>query len=231
MINTKLSDKILDIVNDELKKRNIEGYIPLFPMLRKQNDKLYYGVLIVGLNDNVWKSEPLTKATYWALIDINDLRVIEFNKVSEKDYVKAEVEITKEFLEKQKEFSKYEVNKTMQYKNYLMNDIKNDAMPLQKELLDILNNTIIIDGNEVNAEDYLMANIEEELQGKIKELIDFILQQKYSLISFYYECLIENIIEEYKNTNIINEDKMNVAIKIMNNYYDGVIGIREFFIA
>ena len=227
--NTKKCDEILSIVNDEIKKRNLEGIVPLFPMLRVQDGKLYYGVLIVGQDDNVWNSTPMTKASYWTLLDINSLEIVDFNKVEEKDYTSEEMNITDEKLNKQKELSKYEINKNIQYMEYLMNDIKNDNIPIQKELIDILDNKINIDGEAVNANDYLMANIEEDIKEKVKELVNLILQQKYSSISFYYECLIEKIVDIYKTTQSIDKEKINIAIKIMNNYYDGVIGIRQFF--
>lgn len=227
--NTKKCDEILSIVNEEIKKRNIEGILPLFPMLRVQNDKLYYGVLIVNADDNVWDSNSSIKASYWALLDVNTLEVVEFNKLSDNDYIKEESKLDEEKNSKQKEISKYEIQKIMQYKEYLLNDIKNDNIPIQDELINILDNKINIDGEEVNVNEYLMANIEEDLQEKIKELVNLIIQEKYSSISFYYECLVEKIVTIFKENNIIDRDKMEVAIKIMNNYYDGVVGIKQFF--
>ena len=52
-----------------------------------------------------------------------------------------------------------------------MNDIKNDLLPIQQKLSNILNNEIEVDGEKVNMNDYLIANIEEDLTTKINELV------------------------------------------------------------
>lgn len=227
--NDKYFDKILTKVNNDLKNRKIEDCVPFLPMLRVQNDKLYYGILISGEKDNVWKSSPKIKAKYWALFDINNLELVEFNKTSENDYSDVIKTVNEEEIKNQKEMSEYEINKKIQYMEYFMNDIKNDSIPIQKDLNDILDNKITIDGQEVNATDYLMANIEEEIEEKVKELVNLVIEKKYNSISFYYECLIEKIVDIYKNTKKIDKEKINAAIKIMNKYYGGVTGIRNFF--
>ena len=41
--------------------------------------------------------------------------------------------------------------------------------------------------------------------------------------------LFNNIVEEYKNTNNINYDLIDSCIEIMNNYYGGIVGIKNLF--
>ena len=74
-----------------------------------------------------------------------------------------------------------------------------------------------------------MANIEAELKQKVKELVDLLVQSKYSSITFYYNELFNQIINEYNKNKTINKDKMTMCIKIMNNYYYGIKGINDFF--
>lgn len=226
--NTKLCDQVLSVVNEELKKRKMDHYIPLFPMLRNEENCLYFSVMIVKDDDSIWKRENKTMPFYWVLLDIENLNIIEFNDVHEKSF-QLNTAFTPELTDLQSELSKYEVSKIIQYKTYLMNDIKNDEIPLQRELLKALNNKIVIDGEEVDAKDYMMANIEEEVSKKIEELIHTIMGQKYGSISYFYGCLLENIITEYKSTKHINTENIEVAINVMNHYYEGIVGIRELF--
>lgn len=227
--NNKFCDNIISIVHNEIKKRKLENYITLFPMIRKENDKLYLATMIVRENDNVWNEDAKIKCTYWTLIDTNNYEILEFNKCTEKDFIVNQDFVFNSSDNNQKEISKYEIKKILQYKKYLMDDIKNDKIPIQQELFDILNNEIKIDGQVVNANDYLMANIEQEIEEKIKELVNLVSTEKYSSISYYYSALIENIIDEYKENNTINDEKMLLASKIMSNYYGGIIGIKQLF--
>ena len=221
-------DKYLNIVNDEKIKRGLETYIPLYPMLRVDNGKLYIGIMITEEKDNVWSKEEQIKPEYWALIDINDNKVLEFNKTEDKDFVIGDL-ISKNNDNKQKEISKYTVEKTLQYKNYLIEDIKNEQLPLQKRLSDILGNEMEIDGEKVNINDYLLSNLESDIKEKINDLVDILIQSKYGSITFYYDNLFNQIINNYKNNEIIDSEKIKLCIEIMNNYYDGVIGIDNFF--
>ncbi|MEG0977027.1 MAG: hypothetical protein RSF02_00570 [Bacilli bacterium] len=41
--------------------------------------------------------------------------------------------------------------------------------------------------------------------------------------------LFNEILIEYKSKNTINKDKMKLCIEILNNYYDGVVGIENAF--
>ena len=221
-------DKYLDIANEEKKKRNLTNYIPLYPMFRVENEKLYIGILFTEEKENVWDKEKQIKPEYWALIDINNDKVIEFNKTSEKDFVIGNM-ITKNLNNQQKEISKYTIEKTLQYKNYLIEDIKTGQTPLQKKLSSVLGNEMYIDGEKVNINDYLLSNIEESIKTKVNELVDLLVQsKKYGSIMFYYHSLFTQIIDEYNKDKTIDKDKLKLCIEIMNNYYDSIIGIDNF---
>lgn len=221
-------DGILSIVNDELKKRKMERFGPLYPMLRKEDNKLYIGVLLTDWNDDIWNKDNNIKPSAYVLLDVNNFNILEINKTEDKDFVKGDI-IPNKVLDNQKELSEYSVKKSMEYKKYFMDDIKNDLLPIQKKLSNVLNNEIEVDGDMVNINDYLMANIEPKITEKIDELIDLLLDFKYGSINFYYENLIKNIIKEYNEKNTINTDKMKICAEIMNNYYYGVVGIDNFF--
>lgn len=221
-------DKYLNITNDEKIKRGLETYIPLYPMLRAVGDKLYVAVMLTAEDDNVWSIDGSVKPEYWVLIDTDTDEILEFNKTSDKDFVIGNV-IPKNFENKQKEISKYTVEKTLQYKNYLINDIKNEQLPLQKKLSAILGNKMEIAGEKVNLNDYLLSNLEEDIKTKVNDLVDILIQSKYGSITFYYDQLFNSILNEYKNNKTINKDRMKLCIEIMNNYYDGVICIDNVF--
>ena len=221
-------DKYLNITNEEKIKRGLETYIPLYPMLRVVGDELYVAVMLTAENDNVWGIEGNVKPEYWVLIDTNTDEILEFNKTSDKDFVIGNV-IPKNFENKQKEISKYTIEKSLQYKNYLIEDIKNEQLPLQKKLSAVLGKEMEIDGEEVNLNDYLLSNLEEDIKTKVNDLVDILIQSKYGSITFYYDQLFNSILNEYKNNKIINKDKMKLCIEIMNNYYDGVICIDNVF--
>ena len=228
MMNNLNLDKYLNIVNDEKIKKGLTNYIPLYPMLRVENEKLYVGVMLTEKSDNVWSKEEHIKPEYWVLIDIYEDKIIEFNKTEDKDFVIGNL-IPKNTNNKQQEISKYTVKKTLQYKNYLINDIKNEELPLQKKLSNILGSEIEIDGEKVNINDYLLSNLEEDIKSKINDLVDILIQSKYGSITFYYDQLFTNIVNSYKKNKIIDNKKIKLCIEIMNNYYDGVIGIDNLF--
>ena len=221
-------DKYLNIVNDEKIKKGLTNYIPLYPMLRVENEKLYVGVMLTEKSDNVWSKEEHIKPEYWVLIDIYEDKIIEFNKTEDKDFVIGNL-IPKSTDNKQQEISKYTVKKTLQYKNYLINDIKNEELPLQKKLSNILGREMEIDGEIVNINDYLLSNLEEDIKSKINDLVDILIQSKYGSITFYYDQLFTNIVNSYKKNKIIDNKKIKLCIEIMNNYYDGVMGIDNLF--
>ena len=221
-------DNILDIVNSEKVKRGLDNYASCYPMLRVERDKLYIAVLLTNSHDNVWDANEKIKGEYWCLLDVDTLEILEFNKRDDKDYISGSlIDINK--TNDQKELSIYEMKKIEEYTNYLLNDIKNDNLPIQKKLAGIVGNWIDIDGEKVNINDYIMANIEDDVRGKIKELVDIVIRSKYSNITLYYDILFNNIVEEYKNTNNINYDLIDSCIEIMNNYYGGIVGIKNLF--
>lgn len=221
-------DKYLNIVNDEKIKKGLTTYIPLYPMLRVENEKLYVGVMLTEEKDNVWSKEEHIKPEYWVLIDIDEDKIVEFNKTEDKDFVIGDL-VPKNTDNKQQEISKYTVKKTLQYKNYLINDIKNEELPLQKKLSNILGSEMEIDGEKVNINDYLLSNLEEDIKSKINDLVDILIQSKYGSFTFYYDKLFTNIVNGFKKDNIIDNEKIKLCIEIMNNYYDGVIGIDNLF--
>lgn len=221
-------DKYLDIVNEEKIKKGLENYIPLYPMLRILDDKLYVCVVLVKEKDNVWEVNGNIKPDYWILIDVKTNEIIQFNKTEEKDFVIGNI-ILKNVENKQKEISKYTVEKTLQYKDYLINDVKNEKLPLQKKLSSILGDEIKLDDELVNINDYLLSILEEEIKTKIDDLVEILIHSKYSSVIFYYDCLFEQIITNYVNNKIIENDKVELCIEIMNNYYYGVVGIDNIF--
>lgn len=221
-------DKYLNIVNDEKRKRGLTTYIPLYPMLRVENEKMYVGVMLTEEKDNVWSKEEQIKPEYWVLVDIDEDKILEFNKTEDKDFVIGNL-VPKNTDNKQQEISKYTVTKTLQYRNYLMEDIKNEELPLQKKLSSILGSEMEIDGNKVNINDYLLSNLEEDIKSKINDLVDILIQSKYGSITFYYDQLFTMMVNNYKKEKTIDKEKMKLCIEIMNNYYDGVIGIDNLF--
>lgn len=221
-------EQYLDIVNEEKEKRGLDTYIPLYPMLRVENEKLYIGVLLTAEDDNVWDINGEVKPKYWVLMDTDTGKILSFHKTSETDFVVGSI-IPKNMNDKQKELSKYTVEKTLQYRNYFLEDIRNEQLPLQKKLSNIFGNELEIDGEKVNINDYLLSNFEEEVKSKTDELVNVLIQSKYGSITFYYDNLFHQILTEYKDKHTINKDKMKLCIEIMNNYYDGVIGIDNFF--
>lgn len=220
--------KYLNIANEEKIKRGLKTYIPLYPMLRVDANKLYVAVMLTAEEDNVWGIDEKVKPGYWLLIDVNTDKILEFNKTNDKDFVIGSV-IPKSTENKQKEMSKYAVEKTLQYKNYLIEDIKNEQLPLQKKLSSILGNEIEIDGDKVNINDYLLSNLEKDIKSKINDLVDILIQSKYGSITFYYDQLFNLVLNEYKSNKLIDKEKIKLCIEIMNNYYDGVIGIDNLF--
>ena len=158
-------DKYLNIVNDEVTKKGLTTYVPLYPMLRVESGKLYISVMLTEEKNNVWSREERIKPEYWVLIDVNEEKILEFNKTDEKDFVVGNF-IPKNNDNKQQEISKYTVEKTFQYKNYLIEDIKNEELPLQKKLSSILGSEMEIDGEKVNINDYEVGFVLERVSTK-----------------------------------------------------------------
>lgn len=221
-------DKYLNIVNEEKIKRGLENFVPLYPMLRYVNDVLYVAVMLVEKNDSVWVQNSNIKSKYWVLIDLNTDVVVEFNDTSVKDFVEGNF-IDKNIDNKKKEISMYTTKKVLEYKNYLLNDIRNEELPIQKKLASVLNGEFEIDGEFVNINEYLVSVFEQDLSDKINDLVNILVQSKYSSITFYYEQIFNSIINEYIQNKSINTEKIKLCVEIMNNYYDGVIGIDNMF--
>lgn len=162
-----------------------------------------------------------------ALIDISSNKIIEFNKTEEKDFVIGNI-IEKAYTDNKKEISKYTIEKTLQYKEYLKEDFKKFQTPLQKKLIKLLGNEVIVDGDKIDLNEYVFANIEKEINEKLDELVRMLVLDKYGSIIFYYDILYTQVIDEYKNSNI-NIEKIKLCTEIMNNYYIGVRYIDNLF--
>lgn len=217
----------LSLVNEAKKEKGLNDYTPLYPMLRVEEGKLYIAVLLVKETDNIWDRKEACKAHYWVLIDIDQKKIVEFNKTGEKDYVGEQV-INLELNDHKKEMSMYFVDKALKYKEYLMNDIKNDYLPIQNKVMDVLKE-IEIDGEKVNFKDYLYANIESKISDKINELVDVVMKEKYHSIIVLYESLMNQIITDYKSKKEIDKQEILLCVEIMSNYYEGVMGIDHLF--
>ena len=220
-------DTYLSLVNEAKKEKGLNDYTPLYPMLRVEEGKLYIAVLLVKETDNIWDRKEACKAHYWVLIDIDQKKIVEFNKTEEKDYVGEQV-INLELNDHKKEMSMYFVDKALKYKEYLMNDIKNDYLPIQNKVMDVLKE-IEIDGEKVNYKDYLYANIESKINDKINELVDVVMKEKYHSMIVLYESLMNQIITDYKSKKEFDKQEILLCVEIMSNYYEGIIGIDHLF--
>lgn len=220
-------DTYLSLVNEAKKEKGLNDYTPLYPMLRVEEGKLYIAVLLVKETDNIWDRKEACKAHYWVLIDIDQKKIVEFNKTEEKDYVGEQV-INLELNDHKKEMSMYFVDKALKYKEYLMNDIKNDYLPIQNKVMDVLKE-IEIDGEKVNFKDYLYANIESKISDKINELVDVVMKEKYHSMIVLYESLMNQIITDYKSKKEFDKQEILLCLEIMSNYYEGIIGIDHLF--
>lgn len=220
-------DTYLSLVNEAKKEKGLNDYTPLYPMLRVEEGKLYIAVLLVKETDNIWDRKEACKAHYWVLIDIDQKKIVEFNKTEEKDYVGEQI-INLELNDHKKEMSMYFVDKALKYKEYLMNDIKNDYLPIQNKVMDVLKE-IEIDGEKVNFKDYLYANIESKISDKINELVDVVMKEKYHSMIVLYESLMNQIITDYKSKKEFDKQEILLCLEIMSNYYEGIIGIDHLF--
>lgn len=220
-------DTYLSLVNEAKKEKGLNDYTPLYPMLRVEEGKLYIAVLLVKETDNIWDRKEACKAHYWVLIDIDQKKIVEFNKTEEKDYVGEQV-INLELNDHKKEMSMYFVDKALKYKEYLMNDIKNDYLPIQNKVMDVLKE-IEIDGEKVKFKDYLYANIESKISDKINELVDVVMKEKYHSMIVLYENLMNQIITDYKSKKEFDKQEILLCLEIMSNYYEGIIGIDHLF--
>jgi len=231
--NIKFCDEVTNKISKIMDEKGIEG-VTLFPMLRKENDKLLLGSLIEENNEDLFKRNKVVRPKYWIVLDNENYSLVELNKTTEKDYMDTNIiplnkEYEDTFREESKEIEKFTIDKKIQYKEYLMKDIENEITGTHNKILNAVDNTLIVDGEKINATDYLIANVEEEIDKKTKEIVEFIVMNKYSAIIYYYQTLIEEILNEYKDTNTINIDKMKLASTILDTYYGEVYGIKYFF--
>lgn len=232
--NIKFCDEITTKSVEQLKNKNLGNFYTLFPMLRKENDKLLLGTLVEIENEEQQKRGMISRPKYWIILDNDNYNILEFNKTKEKDYMDTNIipldkEYEDTFSKEQKELIKYEVNKRLQYNDYFMNDIKDEIIHSSNNILKRINNKIIVDNEEIDAKDYLIANITEEIEKQVENIISLVVNNKYSAIIYYYQTLIEEILTEYKKTNNINIEKMKLASNILDEYYGEVYGIKYFF--
>lgn len=221
-------DFYLDIVNQEKIKKGLKNYVPLYPMFRVKSNKLYIAVLLTYEKENVWDKNEKVKPEYWVLLDTKDHKILEFNKTSDCDFVVGKL-LLKSKENYQKEISKYTVQKTLQYQNYLLEDILKEELPIQKQLTAIFGSKFEIDNEKIDLNEYIYSTMEEEIKRKVKELVNTLILSKYSSLTFYYNFLFLQIIKEYQNNLCIDREKIKWCNKIMNYYYEGVIGIDNIF--
>ena len=226
MKNLKLND-ILNIVNEEKEKRGMENFAPCYPMLRIVDNKLYIAVMISDFNSNIWEQGSNCIPEYWCLLDPKNHKILEYNKTSEKKFAEGKISalkpnITNELLE-------FEERKKIEYEKMIINDVKQSKLPLQDKIFKSLNGEISLNNKTININDYIMENLDDLIKIKSKELVDILVQSKYSLITICYDNLFSEIINEYNNSGNINKEKMKLCIEIMQNYYYGITGIKEFF--
>lgn len=221
-------DKYLNIVNEEKTKRGLDDYSPLFPLLRKEDNKLYIGTLLTTDDDNVWEKGSNVKGSYWLLIDPVSEKIVEFNKTEDRDFVIGDV-ITKDIEDDQKEISKYTVKKALEYKEYFLNDIRNEELPLQKKLSNLLGTEIEVEGEKVSINDYIISRYEDDIKKHIDDFVKTLIGYKYGSYMEYYSILFNNVIDAYKKDKAIDIEKMKLCAEIMNNYYNGVRYIDNFF--
>lgn len=188
-------------------------------------------VPFVRSDDKVWKKGSGIVPEYYSVIDPKEMKLLEFNKTTEKNFVIKDIRKNNSDGSFDKEISKYIVDTKLKYNNYIKDDIKNnELLSYQNKVSSILNSTEI-DGKHVSFNDYFYANFYEEINKKVDELIDLIAGVKYNSLTIYYDVLFTNIVNEYINDNKINEEKINLACEMMNTYYPGVDGINNIFYA
>ena len=231
--NIKFCDEVTGKILKIMDEKKIKG-VTLFPMLRIEDDKLLLGSLIEKYNEDLFNRNKVVRPKYWIILDNNDYSLVELNKTAEKDYMETNlIPLDKEyddtFKKESKMIDKFTIDKKIQYKEYLMKDIESEIANTHNKILNSIDNTLIIDNEKVNATDYLISNVEEEIAKKTKEIVEFIVMNKYSAIIYYYQTLIEEILNEYKETNNINIDKMRLASTILDTYYGEAYGIKYFF--
>ena len=225
-MNDEKLEKYLKKVNEEKVNKGLENFAPLYPMLKIKDNKLYVVVMLVKEDANVWDMNAKVVPEYEVLIDPLKEQVLSFSKTNLNDFKNTNNEGK---MNKEKEISKYTVQKTLEYKNYLLEDVKNEKLPLQRKLADIFGEDFQMDGENVNINEYLFATFEPEIKNKIDELVHLLVCSKYTSLTFYYNMIFQEIIECYKENQTIDREKIKLCLDIMNYYYDGVVGIDKIF--
>ena len=72
----KLTDKILNIVNDAKKVKGLNNYAHLLPSIIRKDDDLKILVLLTKDEDNVWDIKENIKADYWVVLNIKTLKIM-----------------------------------------------------------------------------------------------------------------------------------------------------------
>ncbi len=230
MVNYSI-DKFIGIANQNKQNYGLnDEYISLYPMFRMVDDKLFVVVPFVKFDEKVWNKESKIIPTYWALIDPITKELIEFNKTSENSFINGDIKENNSDDIINQEISKLIVNKKLEYKKYIKDDIKeNSVLSFQKKVIQKLNNVIKIDNYDVSINDYIFANIEENLNEEIDKLLDLVASSKYNSIILYYDILFNNIIDEYIKIKRIDSDKIILACEIISSYYIGITGLENLF--
>ena len=223
-------DKFLGIANKEKIKYGLnDDYCAMISMLRKMDDKLYVVIPFIRSDDKVWKKGNGIVPEYYSVIDPKEMKLLKFNKTTEKNFVIKDIKKNNSDGSLEKEISKYVVDTKLKYKNYIKDDIKNNELLSYQNKVSSILSSAEINGKNVSFNDYFYANFDEEINKKVDELVDLIASVKYNSLTTYYDFLFTNIVNEYINGNKINEEKINLACEMMNTYYPGVDGISNIF--
>ena len=124
-MNDEKLEKYLNKVNEEKVNKGLENFVPLYPMLKIKDNKLYVVVMLVKEDANVWDMNAKVVPEYEVLIDPLKEQVLSFSKTNLNDFKNTNNEGK---MNKEKEISKYTVQKTLEYKNYLLEDVKNEII-------------------------------------------------------------------------------------------------------
>ena len=223
-------DNFLSIANKvKLEKGLNDEYCAMLPMIQEKDNKLYVIVPFIKSDAKVWSKENQVVPEYWCMIDLINMGSVEFNKTCDKNFNDNELIPNTSNDSFNKEVSKYVVKAKMRYKEYIQNDIKsNDLLTYQKDVSRLVDN-INMNDEKISLNDYFYANFEDDINEQIDKLVDLIALTKYNSLTTYYDLLFTNIINEYLDKNVINQEKIQVACNMMNTYYPGVNGINNIF--
>lgn len=223
-------DIFLELANKVKTENGLnDEYCAMIPMMQELNGKLYVIVPFIKSDAKIWSKEVSEIPEYWCMIDPIKMEVIKFNKTTENNFNEKEIIANTADDSFNKEVSKYVVKTKMKYKEYIQNDIKNnDLLTYQNDVSRLVNN-IDLNNEKVSFNDYFYANFENDINEQIDKLVDLIASTKYNSLTIYYDVLFTNIIKEYLENNIINQEKIHLACDMMNAYYPGINGINNIF--